>query len=171
MKLDIIGSVASGKTTLAKKLSAQYQIPFYEKDNIVWERTPDGDKRRISEERDKMFRQILAQEHWIVEGSPRDILQESFECSDYIIFLDINTFIRLFRVFRRWLRQRTGKESYNSRPTLRFLYANILWVVEFNQKRTQIISRLSAYGDKFKRFNDEKEVLDFVAEKYGQGEK
>lgn len=80
MRLDIIGSVASGKTTLARKLSAQYQIPFYEKDNIVWERTPDGDKRRNPEERDKMFRQILAQEHWIVEGSPRDILQESFAC-------------------------------------------------------------------------------------------
>ena len=171
MKLDIIGSVASGKTTLARKLSAQYQIPFYEKDNIVWERTPDGDKRRIPEERDKMFRQILAQEHWIVEGSPRDILQESFARCDYIIFLDINTFTRLFRVFRRWLRQRTGKESYNSRPTLRFLYANILWVEEFNHKRTQIISSLSAYGEKWKRFTDEEAVLDFVAEEYGQGEK
>ncbi len=77
MKLDIIGSVASGKTTLARKLSTQYQIPFYEKDNIVWERTPDGDKRRNPEDRDQMFRQILAQEHWIVEGSPRDILRES----------------------------------------------------------------------------------------------
>ena len=106
-----------------------------------------------------------------MEGSPRDILQESFARCDYIIFLDINTFTRLFRVFRRWLRQRTGKESYNSRPTLRFLYANILWVAEFNQKRTQIISFLSVYGNKFKRFNDEKDVLDFVAEKYGQGEK
>ena len=113
MKLDIIGSVASGKTTLARKLSAQYQIPFYEKDNIVWERTPHGDKRRNPEERD----------------------------------------------------------IYNSRPTLRFLYANILWVGEFNQKRTQIISSLSAYGEKWKRFTDEEAVLDFVAEKYGQGEK
>lgn len=171
MKLDIIGSVASGKTTLARKLSTQYQIPFYEKDNIVWERTPDGDKRRNPEDRDQMFRQILAQEHWIVEGSPRDILQESFACCDYIILLDINTFTRLFRVFRRWLRQRTGRESYNSRPTLRFLYANLLWVAEFNQKRTQIISSLSAYGEKLKRFNDEKDVLNFVAEKYEKSEK
>lgn len=152
-------------------MSAQYQIPFYEKDNIVWERTPDGDKRRNPEERDKMFRQILVQEHWIVEGSPRDILQESFACCDYIILLDINTFTRLFRVFRRWLRQRMGKENYNSRPTLRFLYANILWVAEFNRKRTQIISSLSAYGEKLKRFTDEEAVLDFVAEKYEKSEK
>ena len=36
MKIDIIGSVASGKTTLAKRISKQYNIPYYEKDNIVW---------------------------------------------------------------------------------------------------------------------------------------
>lgn len=32
-------------------------------------------------------------------------LQESFVCCDYIILLDVNTYIRLFRVFRRWIRQ------------------------------------------------------------------
>ena len=47
MKLDIIGSVASGKTTLARELSEKYQIPFYEKDNIIWKRTPNGDKKEI----------------------------------------------------------------------------------------------------------------------------
>ncbi len=48
MRLDIIGSVASGKTTLAKIISEKYEIPYYEKDNIVWERTAYGDKKRKS---------------------------------------------------------------------------------------------------------------------------
>ena len=47
MKLDIIGSVAGGKTTLARELSETYHIPYYEKDNIVWERTVS--KRRQKE--------------------------------------------------------------------------------------------------------------------------
>ena len=34
MKIDIIGSVASGKTTLAKNISLKYQVPHYEKDNL-----------------------------------------------------------------------------------------------------------------------------------------
>lgn len=34
MKIDIIGSVASGKTTLAKRISKQYNIPYYEKDKF-----------------------------------------------------------------------------------------------------------------------------------------
>ncbi len=53
MKLDIIGSVASGKTTLARNLSETYHVPFYQKDNIVWERTPDGDRKRDDKERDQ----------------------------------------------------------------------------------------------------------------------
>ena len=55
MKLDIIGSVASGKTTFARQISIKYQIPFYEKDKVVWERTINGDKKRCPEEQDRIF--------------------------------------------------------------------------------------------------------------------
>ena len=51
MKIDIIGSVASGKTTLAKRISKKYRVPYYEKDNIVWKRTANGDVERSQEER------------------------------------------------------------------------------------------------------------------------
>lgn len=139
MKLDIIGSVASGKTTLARELSEKYKVPFYEKDNIVWERTPDGDKKRSPEERDRIFEEIIEKDSWIVEGSPRKCLRESFAYSDYIILLDSKTYTRLLRVFGRWIRQKTGKENYNSKPTLKFLYYNIKWVFEFNLERKQII--------------------------------
>jgi adenylate kinase family enzyme len=70
LKIDIIGSVASGKTTLAKEISKKYQIPCYEKDNVVWERTINGDKKRNSKERDRIFDEIIKRENWIVEGSP-----------------------------------------------------------------------------------------------------
>lgn len=48
MKIDIIGSVYSGKTTLASTLSEKYSILYYEKDNIVWERTEHGDVKRAN---------------------------------------------------------------------------------------------------------------------------
>ena len=86
MKLDIIGSVASGKTTLAKSLSETYHVPFYQKDNIVWERTLNGDKKRDDKARDQLFQEIINSEDWIVEGSPRKLLRESFEKCDYISF-------------------------------------------------------------------------------------
>ena len=166
MKLDIIGSVASGKSTLAREISEKYQVPFYEKDNIVWKRTPDGDKKRSTEERDGIFKEIIEGDNWIVEGSPRKCLKDSFAYSDYIILLDINTCTRLFRVFRRWIRQRRGKEKYNSKPTLKFLYCNIKWVFEFNAERKEIIKLLSEYGTKYKTFSNSEQVLQFVEKMY-----
>jgi adenylate kinase family enzyme len=122
MKLDIIGFVASGKTTLARNLSETFHVPFYQKDNIVWERTPDGDKKRDDKERDQLFQRIINSDDWIVEGSPRKLLRECFEKCDYIILLDIPLYKRLVRTIRRRGRQRAGKEKYNSKPTIKFLY-------------------------------------------------
>jgi adenylate kinase family enzyme len=51
-KIHIIGSVGSGKTTLARNLSRKYSIPYYELDNVVWKRHNAEDKRRSEEERD-----------------------------------------------------------------------------------------------------------------------
>lgn len=166
MKLDIIGSVASGKSTLAREVSEKYQIPFYEKDNIVWERTPNGDKKRSSDERDSIFKEIIEGEHWIVEGTPRECLKESFAYSDYIILLDVNTYTRLFRVFRRWIRQRAGREKYNSRPTFKFLYYNIKWVFEFNADRKKIAESLSEYGTKYVTFSSSEQAMQFIEKMY-----
>ena len=78
MKVDIIGSVASGKTTLARQISRRVNVPYYEKDNIVWKRTSDGDVKRSSKDRDEYFNEIISGSEWIVEGSPRESLKESF---------------------------------------------------------------------------------------------
>ena len=60
MKIDIAGSVASGKTTLAESISRNYQIPCYEKDNIVWSGTAQGDVKRTPKERDELFQSIIS---------------------------------------------------------------------------------------------------------------
>ena len=162
MKIEIIGSVASGKTTLAKHLSEKLQIPYYQKDNIVWERTPDGDKKRSAKERDRLFEKIISGDDWIVEGSPRKCLKESFACCDYIMLLDVSMMLRLKRVFSRWFRQRMGREKYNSKPTFRFLLNNVKWVVEFNRDRVAIIKELSGYGDKFQVFYRPEDAMEFI---------
>ena len=95
-------------------------------------------KKGVLRSKTEFFKEIVEGENWIVEGSPRKNLNESFAYSDYIILLDVNTHTRLFRVFRRWIRQRIGKEKYNSKPTLKFLYYNIMWVFEFNVERNRI---------------------------------
>ena len=167
MKIDIIGSVASGKTTLAAELSAKYKIPYYQKDNIVWERTENGDKKRRKEVRDKMFLDILARDSWIVEGSPRKCLNESFEVCDYIILLDVNILVRLYRVLCRWIRQRLGKEPYNTKPTISFLKWNIKWVFEFDKHKKQLLKHLKNY-ENLEVFKNSKEAMSFIERQYSK---
>ncbi|SEW31235.1 P-loop NTPase family protein [[Clostridium] fimetarium] len=168
MKIDIIGSVASGKTTLAATISKTYKVPFYEKDNIVWVRTNQGDVRRPEDQRNNLFQSIIGADDWIVEGSPRKILNQSFDVCDYIILLDINILVRLKRVFIRWVRQRVGVELYNSEPTIKSLKYNIKWVFEFNNDREEILDRLSSYDDKFKVFRNSKDAEKFIIQVYGK---
>jgi len=167
MRIDIIGSVASGKTTLAKKISLKYQVPYFEKDNIVWQRTSTGDKKRTPKERDSLFKQIVTGDNWIVEGSPRKCLKESFENCEYIIVINERTMIRLARVLKRWLLQKIGKEKYNSKPTLKFLYYNIKWVLEFNGMKKALFDELNGYGEKCKIFVHAEDAMRFIECIYG----
>lgn len=87
---------------------------------------------------------------------------ESFECCDYIIFLDIPVCTRLQRVFFRWIRQRNGKEKYNSKPTFRFLHYNIKWVLEFNKLKTSLLEEMKKYDAHVAIFKNDKEAYDFL---------
>lgn len=166
MKIDIIGSVASGKTTLARKISQKYNVPHYEKDNVVWDMTPYGDRKRSPEERDLHFQKIISGDDWIVEGSPRKCLKESFSCCDYVVVLNEETSVRLFRVFKRWIKQKIGKEHYNTKPTLKFLRYNIKWVLEFNDMKKDLFKELNSYGEKVNIFRNSDEAWKFISMKY-----
>ncbi len=67
-KVHIIGSVGSGKTTLARTLSSKLNLPYYELDNVVWRRSESGDIRNTPEERDKQLHHIVNSNAWIIEG-------------------------------------------------------------------------------------------------------
>ena len=164
MKIDIIAAVGSGKTTLSRKLCKSYGIPCYELDNIMWIRTCNGDIRRNNEERNKLFVSIINSNSWIIEGSPRADFKEGYRKADYIILLDTPSYIRLIRILKRWIRQRVGKEKYNSKPTFKMLIMMFKWHIDFNRIRNDLITELIQYGDKFVILKSEEEVYRFLSQ-------
>nr|WP_079417585.1 hypothetical protein [Paenibacillus ferrarius] len=68
-KIHIIGSVGSGKTTLARNLSRKISVPYYELDNVVWKRHKSEDIRRSDAERDECLDRIIRSDRWIIEGA------------------------------------------------------------------------------------------------------
>ncbi|KHE71766.1 DNA topology modulation protein FlaR [Halobacillus sp. BBL2006] len=156
-KIHIIGSVGSGKTTLAKSLSSQLGLPYYELDNVAWRREPSGDIRRTEKERNDYLKQIIDNEAWIVEGVHHTWVNQSLEESDTILFLNPSYLKRLKRINMRFIRQKLGMEKANYRPDLLMLKKMYKWNAAFEKTgRIEIDALLSLYKEKVVELKDNK---------------
>jgi adenylate kinase family enzyme len=148
-KLHIIGSVGSGKTTLARNLSTKLNVALYELDNVVWQRFESGDLRRSDEERDEYLRDILKLEAWIIEGVHHKWVQPSFEKADLIIFLDTPYFKRTIRIIKRFILQKLGVEKANYKPTIKMFKQMFAWNYLFEKEsKPEVIKILTKYSEK-----------------------
>ncbi|MEJ8302739.1 AAA family ATPase [Saccharibacillus sacchari] len=150
-KILIIGIVASGKTTLARRLSAQSGVCWYELDNIVHRRTEEGDGKRTSEEQMDLIRQIDRKGPWIMEGVHRSSYAELYDLADTVIFLDPPLWKRKIRIVRRFVKQKLGLESAHYTPDLKMLKAMFRWTNDFEHNRPQFEAQLARYGNKVLR--------------------
>ena len=159
-KIYIIGSVASGKTTMAKELSQLLNIPWHELDNVFHMRLPGGDARKTPEERAIEFRKIINSEKWIIEGVIRECFNEGFEKADAIILLNTPPFKRKFRIAKRWICQRLKLEKSNYSPTFKMLKRMYKWSSGFEKSREKTMKILEPYTDKVNILSDNKNVFD-----------
>ncbi|WP_240620120.1 AAA family ATPase [Peribacillus acanthi] len=164
-KIQIIGSVGSGKTTLAKKLSTKLKIPYYELDNVVWERLPSGDRRRSEVERNEYLNRIVGSETWIIEGVHYKWVQQGFRDADLIIFIDTDVKVRKYRIIKRFLRQKLGIEHSNYKPTFSMFKKLFVWNSYFeNVSKPDILIILDQFNEKVLVFNDTKDMNKYFCE-------
>lgn len=85
-KIAIIGNAGGGKSTLARHLSQQLNIPLYEVDLYQW---LPGWERPSSEKLDALYAEWLTQPAWIIDGwGSWENLEKRFAQADTIIFVD-----------------------------------------------------------------------------------
>ena len=132
-RIYIIGSVASGKTTLAKHLSKKLNIDYYSLDKVVW--NDENNIKRNEKEIKKRFNKILKKDKWIIEDVGRNIFQDGKEFSDIIYYLEINKLTIYFRVIKRWFKQKINIEEYDYKPTIKSLKEMIKWAKKYNKKK------------------------------------
>lgn len=144
MKIRIIGPCGSGKTYIAKELSRKYSVPYYELDNLIWNRTEEEQHRNPVEVRDALLMDILQQDSWLIEGVYYKWGMDSFRQADIIVIIKPNKLATQFRVVRRFVRTRLGIESANYKQTLHNLYTMLfVWNKDYFAKSLPAIMKLT----------------------------
>lgn len=155
MKIYVTGSVGSGKTTYARKLSARAGIPCTSLDEVVYVRDKyarNGDRKRPVQERDAIFSQVMAQDSWIMEDAGRACFAQGMEEADCILVLDYPLRLRQRRIVKRWVRQKLGLEVCLYRPSLWMLRAMLRWAKGYDTGRDGLRERLARCDHKVMRF-------------------
>jgi adenylate kinase family enzyme len=157
MKILIVGIVASGKTTLARKLSKILGIVHYEIDSVVHDDI--NNVKRSEKEQKKIFKDINKEDNWIIEGTLRQHLFYLCDMADKIIYLDIPLKVRKKRIFTRFVRQLFGIEKCNYTVNLKMLKLMYKWTGDFENNRMEFEEKLFTYRDKIIVVNDNNLML------------
>ncbi|HEX2944845.1 MAG TPA: AAA family ATPase [Clostridia bacterium] len=165
MKIYIVGAVSSGKSTLAKRLSATLGIPSYSLDEVVHipdKSSPWGNIKRQAEERDQLFNSIIEQSKWIIEDVGRPCFEAGMKEADMIILLETPSMTRNFRIIKRWLKQRLGIEKCIYAPRLKMLVSMLRWSRDYDLQRDGLKDRIRQYERKVTTLRNSKAIDAFL---------
>lgn len=158
MKIYIIGSPGSGKTTLSQKLAKKYDTTSYELDKIIYDDENDHIKRKDSEV-ENLFQDILRQDSWIIEDVGREAFKLGKQESNIIYYLDVSKTTCYLRVIKRHIRQLLHIEKYNCPPTFKELKYMLKMVKNYHLKEHEKKDGLKEYHSKVKYIKNIKEVI------------
>ena len=165
MKIYIVGSVSSGKSTLAKKLSETLSAPYQSLDEVVHvpdKSDPWGNRKRQVEERDKLFCSVIQQPNWIIEDVGRPCFEEGLKEADIIVLLDVSLRIRNYRIIKRWIKQWLGIEKCIYNPRLEMLKCMLQWSKDYDAGKDNLKFRISLYREKVITLRNNKDINAFL---------
>ena len=132
-RIMIIGCGGSGKSTLARQLGEITGLPVVHLDKLFW--TP-GWVSLSREEFDKVHREAIAQEKWIMDGNFDRTIPERLARCDTVIYLDFSRFACLMGVAKRILTNYgTVREDMGEGCPERFDLEFLKWVWNFNRNK------------------------------------
>jgi len=167
MRIYIVGSVASGKSTLARQISDKTGIKCFHLDDVVHakdENSSAGNRKRSPEERDALFKKIIS-EDYVIEDTGRACFVEGLELADKIIVLDIPYRTRAFRIVRRHIRQVFGIEKEGYRPSLKMVRMMFKWAKNFDTGEDGAKARIEPFPEKTVTLRSAREVKQFLKSK------
>ncbi len=151
-KIYIIGTVGSGKTTLAKRLAYKLNIESYELDKVIWD-DDNGNIKRSSKEVDYLFSKILKKPFWIIEDVGRECFKEGIKQADIVYYIDLPRLIVYKRLIMRYVKQKIGIEAYDYKPTLKGLKELFIWAKKGFKSKQEKIAEIKKNARKYEIIN------------------
>lgn len=139
IKIIIIGSPGSGKSTFARKLRDITDIPLYYLD-MIWHKP---DRTNISQEEfDTQLNDILQKDRWIIDGNYQRTLETRLEKCDTVFLMDFPIDVCLSGA-----ESRIGKKREDL-PWIEHEFDEEFrqWIIDFPENRlTQIYQKIEKY--------------------------
>ena len=112
-KIIILGGSGSGKSTLANRIGLHTGYEVFHLDGMLhdskWQTKDKGEWEEI-------FKQFLLKDSGVVDGNYSSYLDSRIKWADLIIFIDIPTNVKLYRIFRRYFKIKLGLEKRHGFP-------------------------------------------------------
>ena len=166
MKIYIVGSVASGKTTLGKNLSNKTGIQCTNLDGVVHIKDKSnkewGNIRRSDKEIDLLFKSILLKPQWIIEDAGRKMFREGMEEADIIIHLKPSLVIRKLRIITRYIKQKLGIEKSIYTPSLSMIKFMFKALNNYETGKDDLEARLKNYSSKVLMLKNRSDIRRFI---------
>jgi adenylate kinase family enzyme len=106
MRVLVTGNAGAGKSTMAAKLGASWDLPVFGLDTIVWR---PGWKSTPANERKAELAELIAKPAWVVDGVSSTVAN----AADLVVFLDYPPSVCTLRCLRR-----NAPYMFRSRPGL-----------------------------------------------------
>lgn len=127
MRIHIAGGAASGKTTLASRLSAELNLRVLNLDTVGF--YPEMPQAELAARRQALLDEARSPPGSITEGAFVGWAEQFFDLADVIVFLDVTSSTALRRVvYRHFRASLRGTNAYKGlRRLTRFLIATRHW--------------------------------------------
>ena len=124
MRIHVTGNAGAGKTTLAKVLGSELNVPVHHLDSVVWK---SNWVKAPHESRDSKIEAMTEGPHWVIEGVSELVRARA----DIVLYLDTPRYKCMFRCIKRCLIVgfKTRPEMPPSCPEIAILFRalKIVW--------------------------------------------
>lgn len=149
MRVNIIGTSGSGKTTFGRQLAQALNIPFIEMDALFW-----GPDWSFPEDEVLIARlsEALEGESWVLDGNYTRTTPVKWERVEVVIWLDYSFPRTLYQAVSRATRRLFSKEELwpgtGNRETLKMLFSKesivLYTITSYGRKRKNIIKMMES---------------------------